>query len=325
VREVETQAGLNMLEVSVIVCTHNPRSAYLARVLDALRKQQIALESWELLVVDNGSRHPVAAQHRIEWHPHARVIEEAELGLTPARLRGIREALSELLVFVDDDNVLDSLYLREAIRINRQHPQLGVWGGQSFPEFEVKFDQAEVQPYLPHLCLREIRKDRWSNFAWETEPWGAGMCVRRVVAESYSQQLNADLRRKSLDRKGNSLVSAGDADIAACSYDLGLGTGLFQCLFLTHLIPAARLDPGYLSCLVENHAYSGMMLSYFRNGPPATDSRSLKRRWFDHAVNYLSERMTGRVYRRYLKDRRSGQKRALREMAKLKAAGFDRK
>ena len=48
------------LRVSVVIPTHNPRMDYLRRVLEALRGQTLARERWELLVVDNGSREPLA-------------------------------------------------------------------------------------------------------------------------------------------------------------------------------------------------------------------------------------------------------------------------
>ena len=43
------------MELSVIICTHNPRLDYLGRVLDALREQTLGKEQWELVVVDNAS------------------------------------------------------------------------------------------------------------------------------------------------------------------------------------------------------------------------------------------------------------------------------
>jgi glycosyltransferase involved in cell wall biosynthesis len=97
--------------VSVIVCTHNPRQEYLTRVLAALRVQTLPTAGWELLVIDNASKEPVAGRFDLSWHPHGRHVREDELGLTPARLRWIAEARAELLVFVDDDNVLDPDYL----------------------------------------------------------------------------------------------------------------------------------------------------------------------------------------------------------------------
>ena len=111
------QPASTMLDASVVICTHNPRSDYFARVLDGLRNQTLPLHKWELLIVDNASRLPLVADY--SWHPLARHILESELGLTPARRRGIREASADVIIFVDDDNVLEENYLREAIKLGQ--------------------------------------------------------------------------------------------------------------------------------------------------------------------------------------------------------------
>src|SRR5277367_5769846 len=98
-------------EISVIVCTHNPRADYLRRTLDALREQNFPLNKWELLLIDNASEKPLAEVYDLSWHPQGRHVRELELGLTAARVRGIRESNGGLLVFVDDDNVLAPDYL----------------------------------------------------------------------------------------------------------------------------------------------------------------------------------------------------------------------
>ncbi|HTB63408.1 MAG TPA: glycosyltransferase family A protein, partial [Opitutales bacterium] len=92
------------MQISVLVCTHNPRADFMQRTLAALRAQTLLPYQWELIVIDNASQWPVAREFDFSWHPHARVVVESTLGLTPARLRAIREATAELLVFVDDDN-----------------------------------------------------------------------------------------------------------------------------------------------------------------------------------------------------------------------------
>ena len=38
----------------------------------------------------------------------ARLLHEKQIGLTIARLRGIREAIADLIVFSDDDSLLDA-------------------------------------------------------------------------------------------------------------------------------------------------------------------------------------------------------------------------
>jgi hypothetical protein len=275
----------HLMEVSVIVCTYNPREDFLNKVLNALRAQTLHLDRWELLVIDNASDESLANILDLRWHPHARVIREESLGLTTARLCGIREANGNLLVFVDDDNVLSAHYLAEALNIEREWLILGAWGGSIEPWFEVE-PPAWSKPYLPNLAIREVGENSWSNFkdALARTPVGAGMCVRRAVAEEYARQLSSDPARRSLDRRGQSLSSCGDFDLALTSCDLGLGTGLFRQLRLTHLIPAHRLQGAYLVKLYEGVCYSGAILKAIRGNPPETCSWA---RWLRGYVSAL--------------------------------------
>ena len=163
-----------MVDVSVIICTHNPRPDYLRRVLDALRNQTLAQNRWELLLIDNASEIPLAAAWDISWQPNARHIIEEELGLAPARRRGMREASADLLVFVDDDNVLDCDYLSNAVRIMRDWPMLGVWGsGSTRREFELK-PPKHLEGYMTWLTLHDTKIPRWSNvyLCIDATPWG---------------------------------------------------------------------------------------------------------------------------------------------------------
>src|ERR1700746_4111324 len=104
-----------MVTASVVICSHNPRPQYLRRVLDALRNQTLPKERWELLLVDNASTDSLATAWDLSWHRLGRHIRERELGIARARLRGIKATQTELIVFVDDDNVLAPDYLSEAI------------------------------------------------------------------------------------------------------------------------------------------------------------------------------------------------------------------
>src|SRR5437016_1280228 len=125
--------------LSVIICSHNPRPDYLRRVLDGLEAQTLPLADWELLLVDNASRERLADTWNLSWHSRHAHVREEELGLTPARLRGIAEASGELLLFVDDDNILAPDYLERASALVRAHPYLGVLGaGVLAPEFDVQ-------------------------------------------------------------------------------------------------------------------------------------------------------------------------------------------
>lgn len=255
--------------ISVITCTYNPRQDYLDKVLKALAAQTLSLDQWEFLLIDNASDRPLAAEIDLSWHPNAYHIREETLGLTPARLRGIQEAQSELLIFVDDDNILDSDYLEVALQISKQWHTLGAWGGEIQGEFEQTPSDWAI-PYLIYLGIRELQRDQWSNLLHqhETTPCGAGLCVRRSVACRYAEMVQHDSRRAGLDRKGKKLTSCGDTDLAFTACDIGLGTGLFKALKLTHLIPSNRLQEDYLLNLVENLEYSHRILDSFRDKMP---------------------------------------------------------
>ena len=253
------------MNVSVIICTHNARPDYFGRCLTALREQTLGFEHWELLIVDNCSEQPVATRFDASWHPHARQVSEPILGLTPARLRGIRESRGDLLVFVDDDNVLAPDYLDQALGVAQEQSHLGSWSGQCTAEFE-ETPPEWTRRYWGNLVIREFERDVWSNLPRlpDTMPCGAGLCVRREVALHYIHLHESGQRSMALDRAGDSLVSGGDNDLAACACDLGQGIGLIAALKLKHLIPPERLTESYLIRLADGIHYSAVVLSFLR-------------------------------------------------------------
>jgi glycosyltransferase involved in cell wall biosynthesis len=296
--------------ISVIICTHNPKFDYLMRVLQALKNQTLSANLWELLLVDNASELVLSSKVDLNWHLQARHIREEQLGLTPARLRGINEAVAETLVFVDDDNVLDSDFLEIALRISKEWQILGAWGGQIRPEFEQQ-PPDWTKPYWPLLAIREFERDKWSNLENQTEtlPCGAGLCVRKVVAEKYAQLLHNQPEREGMDRKGKSLISGGDWDLAFTSYDMGLGTGQFTSLKMAHLIPNFRLQEHYLLRLMEGVIYSKTILDFFRGKLPDKTS------WRKKLLQYFTRWRMNPIERRFYDAARKGEMLAIQEIS----------
>ena len=266
-----------MPDLSIIICTHNPRSGYFEKVLNALKAQTLSMSRWELLLVDNASAEALCETIDLSWHLNARHIRENQLGLTPARLRGIQEAQAETLVFVDDDNVLNLDYLEIVLQISKDWLILGAWGGQTIPDFEEQ-PPDWTKSYWGYLAIREFSQDKWSNLLHqnETTPCGAGLCVRKVVAEKYAELVNNDPKRKNLGRRGKRLLSAEDIDLAFTSCDISLGIGLFTSLKLIHLMPASRLHEEYLLRIVEGSTYSQVILDSLRGQIPPKPSLQSK-------------------------------------------------
>lgn len=250
--------------ISVIICTHNPIIYNLRRVLLGLHKQTLSLDKWELVVVDNSSDIPIEKRIDISWHPNAKIVSEESLGLVRARLKGILETKGDLLVFVDDDNILSAEYLETARKIAIERPYIGAFGGAAIGEFETDPDR-KVLPYLEMIAIRHIDKIAIGNFyEWKNTPAGAGLVIKREVADYYANKLKLDKIRIELDRKGDSLMSSGDIDLSYTSLDLGFVNGLFPQLVLTHIIPANRVTVDYLVTLQKYNVLSNNVLEYYR-------------------------------------------------------------
>lgn len=291
--------------LSVVICTHNPRLDYLSKCLDALQSQTLPTGCWELCIVDNRSSELLAHRIDLSWHANARILREDALGLTPARLRGIRESRGDLLVFVDDDNVLDPDFLEMALRVMNERPFLGSWSGQCHPAFEEPPPEW-TRRYWGNLVIREFEHDVWSNLPRlpESMPCGAGLCVRRNVALHYSDLHDSGKRSFQLDRSGNSLLSGGDNDLAACACDLGLGVGLVASLSLTHLISPDRLTEDYLVRLSEAILFSAVVLDHFRSSSAGLASQRV--RWHEPMRALFARGPHRRIQFACLRGRRRG-------------------
>jgi glycosyltransferase involved in cell wall biosynthesis len=250
--------------ISVIIPTHNPNKIRLNRTLDGLRKQSLSDRNWELIIIDNASPDSqYIPSFDLSWHKSARIIIENQLGLTRARVSGIKASQGNYIVFVDDDNVLEENYLENTVNIFRDNPNLGSIGGKSLPEFEVEPD-GWVKDFWVCLALRDLGEEVQTYFYSQSSshekqhplfaPIGAGMALQREAAKIYVDSLVKDSVRMALDRTGKSLQSGGDCDINLTLLDSDWGVGYFPQLKLTHLISAPRLTKDYLANL--NHASS---------------------------------------------------------------------
>lgn len=264
------------LSVSVVLCTHNPLPGNLERTLAGLRSQTLLSDRWETLLVDNASSPPLAVRSWTCAAPaNVRLLVEPQLGLSFARRRGLAEARAPFVVLVDDDNVLAPDYLAQVHRLFAEHPAVGALGGRSLPEFECQPEEWQKE-FFSLLALRDLGDtplisaglrpngsacNVYPSFA----PIGAGMALRREASAAWLEQACAS---RFTDRRGQSLTSAGDNDLGLTIMGAGWQVAYFPQLSLTHLIPAARLEPSYLGRLNRGIQKSWMqVLSRHRANP----------------------------------------------------------
>jgi glycosyltransferase involved in cell wall biosynthesis len=254
-----------MIQISVVISTHNPREKVFSRILAALQRQTLPVPNWELFVVDNASDFTVADKWKADWHPAAKFLREDKVGKLNAWQLAIPQTRGAVLVFVDDDNELDTDYLEQAWRIGETHPFIGAWGGGITPECEVP-PPAWIGDLIGRLTAYEVKADVWGNLREDFSymPVGAGMCARHDVCLAHMKRLRDNaFFANNFDRVGKHLGGYGDFDLVLTALDLGYGAGQFAKLHLTHLIPASRLTVEHFARHAETDTAS---LALFRAG-----------------------------------------------------------
>ena len=299
--------------LSIIIPAHNPRRDYLDRVLAALAAQTLPADQWELVVVDNNSQPALPAGLARPGHPAGRVVREEKTGLTAARLAGFAATAGDIIVLVDDDNVLAPDYLATVLRLAAQYDRLGTWSGR----VDLELAPGVAPPpksWWGYLAYRQPAAPCTSTEIdhHDSTPWGAGMCIRRAVADAYRDLIQADATHAALDLQGRLLVYGGDTDIAYTGCDRGFSKGVFPGLRLLHLIPPERCTDDYFRRSIEGRGYSEQLHRLIRDGQMESPRRSL-RRWLG---DWWHVARAGRPARFELAARRRGLERGWRELRK---------
>lgn len=239
--------------LSVVVCTYNPDRVRLARTFAALAAQTLPAEQFEIILVDNASNPPVADPRNM---PNLRIVREARQGLTFARLSGVTEAGSPIVVFVDDDNVLAENYLEKVLDRFEADKELGAIGGRITPIWENGPPPAWIEPFRDLLALRDLgevplRATATDPLSYpECAPVGAGMALRRAALSNWIAAVSDG--NGTADRTGGSLLSGGDNDIVLHVLRSGWAVAYEPAMAMAHIIPPGRLSRDYLGRLAQD-------------------------------------------------------------------------
>jgi len=127
-------AGPTFMKISVIVCTYN-RSQSLTQALESVAASQMPQsDDWEVLIIDNNSKDQTreAAEAFCRRDPiRFRYIFEPVQGKSHALNRGIREAQSDALAFMDDDVTVEPNWLHELTK-PLSNPEWAGTGGRVY-------------------------------------------------------------------------------------------------------------------------------------------------------------------------------------------------
>jgi glycosyltransferase involved in cell wall biosynthesis len=175
------------MDVTVGICTWNR-----ARLLDATLAQMCNLRippgvAWELLVVDNNSTDetPAVIERYVGRLPVRRLVERRQ-GTSYAKNCVLAHAAGELLLWTDDDVLVDEEWLAAYVSAAARWPNAGYFGGLITPRFEREppswFHKNE-HVLSPAMALRDLGPNE-HELAGSEPPFGANMAFRRAAFSS---------------------------------------------------------------------------------------------------------------------------------------------
>ena len=140
-----------MHKVSVVIPTLN-RADLVAETIDRIERQTVDQDVYEVLVVDNSSTdhtQQVLAQ-KAATYPNLRIHFQAKRGAAPTRNVGIRKAVGDIVLFIDDDIFAEPDLIEAHLKNHSANSSASIIGGVTTP-----WEDAS-DPFLRYLRDKRI-------------------------------------------------------------------------------------------------------------------------------------------------------------------------
>ncbi len=230
--------------LTVVICTYN-REKYIGNLLESIAANDLEKNEYEILLVDNNCTDNTRkiCDTFAKNHPEIsfRYTIEPEQGLSAARNRGINEAKGDIIVYVDDDALVDSDYLRAYTEWFAMHPQTMACGGPIEPLYETS-EPNWMTPYTKALLTAWMNYgDKVREYPKGRFPGGGNAAYRKEVFNQVG------LFNTKLGRKGNSLMASEEKDIFDKMHALNMQILYLPTPVLHHIVPHTKLEPDYFN------------------------------------------------------------------------------
>jgi glucosyl-dolichyl phosphate glucuronosyltransferase len=222
------------MRLSVVIPSRD-RPGLLADCLQTLAGQGSPPGGMEIVVVDDGSREPIAetlAREAVGDTP-IRWIRQSGGGLNAARNRGIREARGEIIAFLDDDTLVSRGWAA-AIHDGFERERCDALGGRITLEFEGRLPRWLTDQRLSYLSRYDLG-DAPREVRRPPLPFGANFALARGVLAS------AGTFQAGLDRVGDSLSSNGEIELLTRIIAGGGRIVYWPDAAVAHRVPPERL------------------------------------------------------------------------------------
>lgn len=232
--------------ISVIICTYN-REKYIYNVLRTVAENDFPREGYEIVLVNNNCTDNTEAECQRFRNDFPDVVfncfHEPHQGLSHARNCGIREAKGDILVYVDDDAVVNKAYLKTYAEFFDRNLEAAAAGGPIVPIYETQ--EPEWMSHYTRMLLTGALdfgpKER--EFPRNAFPGGGNVAYRKSVFDRIG------LFNVELGRKGDSLIGAEEKDLFDKMNSLGMKFYYLPNAILYHIIPERKLTEEYFNRL----------------------------------------------------------------------------
>ena len=232
--------------LSVLICTYN-REKYIGNLLESIAANDLAKSEYEIVLVDNNctdnTKGVCEAFAVANKDVRFRYCVEPEQGLSAARNKAIKEAAGDVLLYVDDDALVDSWYLRTVAEYLAQHPEISAIGGPIIPLYETEEPKWMTHYTKELLCGYLYFGDKEHSFPGDRYPGGGNAAYR---AEVFQQ---VGLFNTDLGRKGDGLMGSEEKDIFDKMKARGMRFMYLPKMILHHIIPQKKLERDYFDRL----------------------------------------------------------------------------
>ena len=232
--------------ITLIICTYN-REKYIRPLLESIAKNDYPTTEYEIVLVDNNCTDNTrgVCEEFSASHPEValRYVVESEQGLSAARNKGIKEAKGDIIIYVDDDALVDSDYIRIYAEHFAANPDTMAAGGPIEPLYETE-EPKWMSPYTKALLTA------WMNYGDNVReypngryPGGGNAAYRKVVFDKVG------LFNTELGRKGSALLASEEKDIFDKMKAQGMQVLYLPTPVLHHIIPQEKLEEDYFNLL----------------------------------------------------------------------------
>ena len=229
------------MRVDIVICTWN-RAKLLDQTLAKMRNLDVPHDTeWKVTVVNNGCTDDTDAvvERHLDQLPLAR-LWEPKLGKSNALNTAVAQLDSDLVLWTDDDVLVDDCWLTSYVEAARAFPEASYFGGPIHPWYEVdppEWLQAAGK-YAGIVYAARQFGDEQFEFSGRNLPFGANFAIRTEVQKRYPYNCR-------LGRVGANDVRGEEVEMLQQLLNDGLRGYWVPTAGVQHFIPQHRMTLKY--------------------------------------------------------------------------------